>query len=415
MVGALRVPDALQNNPELDTVEEIQARLETKLVSNVDNKAFYDIALKTWDAEHSTWIDVTEENFPEGGVEVLLEYPQGTNGKDIFTIVHMLTTSDRAGEVEVMQYTAEADGLHFRAMSLSPFAVGWVKYVAPVGGGGGAPAADRYAVTVAESLFGGAVTAGVETAEEGDTVALTAAAEDGFRLARLTVTAEDGTALTLEARADGTYVFTMPAGAVTVRALFLPETLPFADVEADDWFFEAVAFAYGGGLMDGVSEDRFDPDSTLTRAMTATILWRLEGSPEVDSLLPFTDVDEGSWYAEAVRWAASEGIVLGVSDTSFAPGSDITREELATMLYRYAQYKGYDTDAAGSLSDFNDADDASDYAVEALTWAVDKGLITGVSTGTLLPRGTATRAQAATMLMRFCVCCADAGSFRTAV
>ena len=156
--------------------------------------------------------------------------------------------------------------------------------------------------------------------------------------------------------------------------------------------------------MDGVSDARFAPDGTVTRAQLVTILWRLDGGPAVNYLLPFTDVAEGEWYTEAVRWAASEGIVNGVSDTEFAPGADVTREQFAAILYRYAQYKGYDVSIGESTNilSFTDFDAVSEYAVSALQWACGEGVITGVTESTLVPQGTATRAQAAAMLQRFC-------------
>ena len=179
---------------------------------------------------------------------------------------------------------------------------------------------------------------------------------------------------------------------------------PFDDADSGDWFYDCVVYVYENGLMDGVSDARFAPDGTVTRAQLVTILWRLDGGPAVNYLLPFTDVAEGEWYTEAVRWAASEGIVNGVSDTEFAPGADVTREQFAAILYRYAQYKGYDVSIGESTNilSFTDFDAVSEYAVSALQWACGEGVITGVTESTLVPQGTATRAQAAAMLQRFC-------------
>ena len=179
---------------------------------------------------------------------------------------------------------------------------------------------------------------------------------------------------------------------------------PFDDADSGDWFYDCVVYVYENGLMDGVSDARFAPDGTVTRAQLVTILWRLDGGPAVNYLLPFTDVTEGEWYTEAVRWAASEGIVNGVSDTEFAPGADVTREQFAAILYRYAQYKGYDVSIGESTNilSFTDFDAVSEYAVSALQWACGEGVITGVTESTLVPQGTATRAQAAAMLQRFC-------------
>ena len=158
-----------------------------------------------------------------------------------------------------------------------------------------------------------------------------------------------------------------------------------------------MSYVYANGLMDGVSATQFAPDANMTRAMLVTILWRMEGEPVVNYLLPFTDVDGGAWYAEAVRWAASEGIVTGVSAIEFAPNAEITREQLAAILHRYAGEPA----TAANLDAFTDAASVSAYAVDAMSWCVEQGIITGTTATTLDPQGTATRAQCAAMLMRF--------------
>src|SRR5699024_840496 len=139
-----------------------------------------------------------------------------------------------------------------------------------------------------------------------------------------------------------------------------------------------------------------------TRAQIATLLWRLEGSPVVSYSMKFEDVDADSWYGEAVRWAASEGIVTGYGGNRFGPDDLITREQMAVMLYRYAQYKDYDVTAGADLSGYADADAVSSWALAGMQWANAEGLVTGTSGTTLTPGGSATRAQAAVMLMRFC-------------
>ena len=179
--------------------------------------------------------------------------------------------------------------------------------------------------------------------------------------------------------------------------------MTFADVAEGAWYYDAVSYVYANGLMDGVSASEFAPDTTLTRAMLVTILWRMEGEPVVNYLMPFTDVDGGAWYAEAVRWAASEGIVTGVSDTAFAPNDPITREQFAAILWRYAKYKGYDVSIGESTNilSYTDFDEIGEYAIPALQWACGEGIISGRGGGILDPRGTASRAEAAAMLQRF--------------
>lgn len=178
------------------------------------------------------------------------------------------------------------------------------------------------------------------------------------------------------------------------------DSLPFTDVEARDWFYEAVAYVYSHGMMQGLSEDRFAPYSTMDRAMIVTILHRLEGSP---AALPasFTDVADGQYYAVPVAWASSEGIVEGYEDSTFRPSDPITREQLAAILYRYARYKGLDVSVKGDLGRFPDAPSVSLYAADAMSWAVGTGLITGLD-GMLQPRGEAGRAQTAVILQRLC-------------
>ena len=178
---------------------------------------------------------------------------------------------------------------------------------------------------------------------------------------------------------------------------------PFDDVGWADWFHDNVVYVYENGLMNGTGAAVFEPDGTVTRGMIVTILHRLEGEPAVNYLMPFADVAEGAWYAEAVRWAASEGIVTGVSETLFAPNDPITREQFAAILWRYAKYKGFDVSIGESTNILSYADfgEIGEYAIPALQWACGEGIISGRGEGVLDPRGTATRAEAAAMLQRF--------------
>lgn len=178
---------------------------------------------------------------------------------------------------------------------------------------------------------------------------------------------------------------------------------PFVDVAEDSWYKDAVAYVYEKKMMVGTSADRFSPEETTSRAMIVTILWRLENSPAATSgQAAFTDVAPEAWYGAAVAWASQKGIVNGIGDGTFAPDAPITREQMAAILHRYAKLKGYALQATGSLSAFVDAANVSPYAVEALSWANGAGLITGMGGGVLAPQGSATRAQAATILQRFC-------------
>ncbi len=180
-----------------------------------------------------------------------------------------------------------------------------------------------------------------------------------------------------------------------------PAEIPFTDIEGH-WGSQAVLYVYEQGLMDGVGNGCFDPDGTLTRAMLVTILWRMEQCPIAGSAMPYTDVPAGTWYTEAVRWAAEQGIVNGVDETHFDPDGQITREQIAAMLWRYAQSQQLDTAAAeNSLSGYADENQISAYAVPAMEWACSAKLIQGRGTNALVPQGSATRAEAATILMRY--------------
>ena len=262
------------------------------------------------------------------------------------------------------------------------------------------PANPNYRITV-EATQGGTVTADPTAAKAGATVTLTPVPDRGYQVGSVAVTDRFGDAVAVTEQADGTYTFTMPNGQVTVTVTFAETPLPFTDVTEGDWFYDAVRYAYETGLMDGVGDSLFAPNSETTRAQLVTILYRLEGEPEVSGTSGFTDVEADIWYTDAVAWAAQNGIVNGVSDTEFAPGDDITREQLAVILYRYAAYQGYDVSQRADLSGFGDASSIRGYAQEALSWAHAQGLVLGFEDGSLRPQGTASRAQIAAVLMRF--------------
>ena len=176
---------------------------------------------------------------------------------------------------------------------------------------------------------------------------------------------------------------------------------PFTDVSEKDWFYSDVMFVYENGLMLGTSKALFSPHGTATRGMMATILWRMEGSPAPKGKNSFTDVESGKWYADAITWTAENGIFAGYGKDKFGPDDPITREQLAAIFYRYADYKGYDLTVKGNLDKFKDADKITDYAKTAMQWAVGSGLMKGKSGNLLDPQGTATRAEIAAMLHRF--------------
>ena len=176
---------------------------------------------------------------------------------------------------------------------------------------------------------------------------------------------------------------------------------PFTDISEKDWFYGDVMFVYENGLMLGTSKTLFSPHGTAMRGMMATILWRMEGSPVPKGKNSFTDVEAGKWYADAITWTTENGIFAGYGKDKFCPDDPITREQLAAIFYRYADYKGYDLTVKGDLDKFKDADKITDYAKTAMQWAVGSGLVKGKSCNLLDPQGTATRAEIAAMLHRF--------------
>lgn len=287
----------------------------------------------------------------------------------------------------------------------------------PTGGGGGVA---TYAVTVGNAEHG-KVTASPSRASSGTPVTITVTPDEGYELEKLTVTDSKGSEVKLTDKGNGKYTFDMPNTKVEIRAVFRKiapvwENCPggvdcpaysYGDVDTSAWYHEAVDYVLVNGLMSGYGNGVFGPNDHLSRAQLCQILYNKEGRPAVTGSSAFTDVADGAWYADAVTWAAENGIVGGYGGGLFGPEDNITREQLAAILYRYAQTKGYDTASGADLSAYGDASDVSSWAIPAMQWACGTGVIMGVTESTLLPQGSATRAQVATMLMRFCEYYAD--------
>lgn len=276
---------------------------------------------------------------------------------------------------------------------------------------GSSSSSDRYDIDKPSNVDNGSIKVSPSSrAEAGDTVTITVTPDDGYELDELVVYDADGDEVDLDDEGDGAYTFEMPKSDVEIEVSFArisdadDETpvAAFVDVADSDWYADAVQYVFANGLMAGTSDTTFSPNATTTRAMIVTILYRLEGTPAVTGTTAFTDVAAGQYYADAVAWAAQNGIVSGTSATTFSPDGVITREQMAAILYRYAQHKGYDVTAKADLSVFTDAAQVSTYATDAMAWANASGLISGTSATTLSPAGSATRAQVATILMRFC-------------
>lgn len=412
IIGSLTVPEKFKNIPELDTVEKIQAKLTAKLTGRKDGVAFYDIALKYYDG--SKWIPVDESNFPDEGVDVVLPYPNGTDSKDTFQIVHMLTKTGSEGEIENVPHTKEIDGLRFHVTRLSPFGVSWTKYTAPTsggggggGGGGGAVAPTTYDIVIPSALAN-TVKADKTKAAAGDTVTLTAAGEG-----TLTVTDANGKSVALTDLGSGKYTFKMPSAKVSVGFKTTADqpcdggkdcpSAPFTDVDTAKWYHLSVDYVLTHKMMNGVSSRAFAPNANLTRGMLVQILYNLEGKPK-GTAANFSDVQADAWYAEAVGWAASNKVVTGYADGTFRPNAAVTREQAAAILYRYAKSKDIDVSVGENTNilSYVDVQQASEYAIPALQWAVGAGVLNGKNGGRLAPTGTATRAEIAAIMQRWC-------------
>lgn len=264
------------------------------------------------------------------------------------------------------------------------------------GGGGGST---RYTVNV-EDADNGTVKVNPTRAERGDTVTITVDPDDGYELDEIIVTDSDGDEISIRDRGDGKYTFTMPRGKVTVEATFvlveLPdEELPFTDVYEGAYYADAVEWAVANGITSGTSATTFSPDASCTRAQMVTFLWRAAGSPAPAATInPFTDVDSGAYYYDAVLWAVEQGITSGTSATTFAPDAAVTRGQTVTFLYRAAG-----APAVSGSSAFTDVA-ADAYYASAVVWAVSEGVTNGTSATTFSPDADCTRAQIVTFMYR---------------
>ena len=261
---------------------------------------------------------------------------------------------------------------------------------------GGDDSDPTYAIEVGEDIRNGTVTANRRYAERGDTVTITVKPDDGFKLDDLTVTDKNGNELKLTDKGNGKYTFKMPAGKVTVSATFAPEKTAadyFADVPANSYYADAVLWAAKNGITGGIGNGLFGPNQPCTRAQIVTFLWRAAGSPEPKSMSSFSDVSADSYYAKAVAWAVENGITTGTGDGKFSPDATCTRAQSVTFLFR----------AIGKLVDskaeFSDVLTDSYYA-NAVAWAVENGVTNGIGNGLFGPDNSCTRAQIVTFLFR---------------
>ena len=272
------------------------------------------------------------------------------------------------------------------------------------GGGGGGSSYDYYTITASAGTGGSISPSGSVGVREGRDKTFTITPAEGYIIADVLV---DGVSVKHQLT-NRQYIFKDVWTSHTIKASFAwvgaGTVSPFTDVKTSDWFYAAVMDVYQRGIMSGTSSTTFSPYADTTRSQLAVILWRMAGSPVVNFGLDYTDVPQGQWYSEAIRWAASEGIVGGYGNGLFGTNDPITREQFAVMLYRFAQEQGYDVSIGENTNilSYTDAFDISEFAVPALQWACGAGIITGTGDGFLFPQGWTTRAQAAAMLVRFC-------------
>ena len=386
--------------------DSVKAQLES--ASNPEAPYSYYPSLEAAQAAAQPGDTITEVNATSGEKKytVTLDYADGDTKDSVYTVTEgtelTLPTPSRSG------YTFEGwyDG---SSRVSSPYKV--TKDVIltaewDYNGSSSSSGSTRYTVSV-EDTDNGSVKVSPTRASKGSTVTVTVKPDEGYELDELTVTDKNGDSVKLTDKGDGKYTFKMPASKVTVEAVFTavepePEGLPFTDVTSGDWFYDAVAYVYDKGMMEGTTDTTFAPTMNLTRSMIAQVLYNLEERPEAPGAAGFPDVAAGAWYADAVNWAAARGIVKGYDTGAFGPEDSVTREQLAAILYRYAQAKGYDTTQGGmAVREFSDSASISDWAQEAMAWAVNAQVLSGKGNGVLDPQGTATRAEVAQMLMNF--------------
>lgn len=271
----------------------------------------------------------------------------------------------------------------------------------------------------------GSVSVSDDWADEDQKITLTITPDKGYVVDKIEIVDAEGDKIDAKKveDEDNEYTFRMANCDVTVTVTFkeegktttedkeetdkteettTPETIAFSDVKESDWFYKGVSYVVENGMMNGMGDNQFAPNAPLTREMLAVVLYNMEKQPESTGVNPFADVKADMWYTDAIVWANANGIVAGYDDSTFGLGDSITREQLAAILYRYAQLKGYDVTEKADLTGYTDSASISSYAVEAMQWANANGIVNGMTETTLAPQGTATRAQVATMLMNFC-------------
>lgn len=405
-----------------------EAIADIKVKASGQTLEFMDIAVEKKVQVSGGTPSTTIETLTQTNAVMEIVIPYNMAGKNNVTVYRY-----HGGTAETFtESTAKTDGtfsldrdhdlIYVYAQKFSTYAIGYT-VPSPSSGSGGSIG---YSITLTNSTpDGGKLSVSPKSAARGATVTITVAPDDGYELDQLTVQDRNGKEIAVTAKGSGKYTFTMPAGSVTVKASFKESvwkrgygdcpkdnTCPiphYTDAKATDWYHDGVHFCLENGLMVGYGDNIFKPNAHTTRSMLIVMLWRLNGSPVVNYALDFADVKEGTWYTEAVRWAKSEGVAGGYGNGKFGPDDTLTREQMVVMLYRYARYKGYDVSVGEdtNILSFDDATTVAEYAIPAMQWACGSGVVGGKDaangSGMILdPKGSTTRAELATMVMRFC-------------
>lgn len=403
--GTVEIAVKVEQKPESGLTPGEAEQLEDKADGELG--LFVDISLDKTTTPSGGTAQVESGVSSEGLLTIIIPLPTELKDKDIYTVVR---TDGATGEAlssepdelsgEYYELTEDGSGLILHVKESGVYAVGGRDYQIVI---------PTYPPVKTESE-NGSFAVSPDRPFSGQTVTITPKPDEGYAVDKVTVTDADGKPVEVRPNGDGTYSFTQPSGAVTITVTFKVLTdvsecprdascpmSGYTDLNMGEWYHDGIHYCLDEGLMDGVDAGMFAPNATTSRAMIVTILWRLQGSPEVDTTETFTDVYPDAWYAKAIAWAVAEGVADGYGEGLFGPNDAITREQLAAMLWRYAARP----ESEGGLSAFADGAEVSVWAQQAMSWAVSLGLINGVDSDRLDPKGQATRAQTATILMRF--------------
>lgn len=403
--GTVEIALKVEQKPESGLTPGEAEQLEDKADGELG--LFVDISLDKTTTPSGGTAQVESGVSSEGLLTIIVPLPTELKYKDIYTVVR---TDGATGEAlssepdelsgEYYELTEDGSGLILHVKESGVYAVGGRDYQIVI---------PTYPPVKTESE-NGSFAVSPDRPFSGQTVTITPKPDEGYTVDKVTVTDASGKAVEVSPNGDGTYSFTQPSGAVTITVTFKVLTdvsecprdascpmSGYTDLNMGEWYHDGIHYCLDEGLMDGVDAGMFAPNATTSRAMIVTILWRLQGSPEVEVTETFTDVSPDAWYAKAIAWAVAEGVADGYGEGLFGPNDAITREQLAAMLWRYAARP----ESEGGLSAFADGAEVSVWAQQAMSWAVSLGLINGVDSDRLDPKGQATRAQTATILMRF--------------